>query len=67
MENYRLARQAFRMQSFKKATFQRAYWLNKTPKERIEGAWYLICAAYGLDFGTAHNMDRKAFQMRKRS
>jgi len=47
---YRLDRTAFKIQSFKEADNNRAYWLSKTPAERWAAAWYLTCCAYGIDY-----------------
>ena len=62
---YRLDRTAFKIQSFESATKQRAYWLSKTPAERLAAAWCLICAAWNLDMETPQRMDRSFFSMRK--
>lgn len=66
LKMYRLDRTAFSIESFKTATDQRAYWLSKTPAERLAAAWYLICAAWNLDVRTPQRMDRTVFSMRKR-
>ncbi len=66
MEEYRLDRTAFKIQTFEEASNQREYWLSKTPKERLEAAWYLICAAYNLDYRAENRLDRTYFQIRKR-
>jgi hypothetical protein len=62
----RLDRTTFSMQSFEQATKQRAYWLSKTPKERLAAAWYLICCAYNLDYQAENQIDKTYFEMRKR-
>jgi hypothetical protein len=62
----RLDRTAFSMQSFEQATNRRAYWLSKTPQERLAAAWYLICCAYNLDYQAENQIDRTCFEMRKR-
>ncbi len=67
MKQYRLDRSAFSIQTFTQATQQRAYWLSKTPQERISAAWYLICAAYNLDYKVQTKLDRNCFQMKKRA
>jgi hypothetical protein len=67
MEQYRLDRSAFSIQTFAEATHTRVYWLNKTPQERISAAWYLICVAYNLDYKVETKLDRNYFQMRKRA
>ena len=62
---YRLDRTAFSAQTFDSAAKQRAYWLTKTPAERLAAAWYLICAAWNLDITVPQRMDRSFFSMRK--
>ncbi|MBP6829013.1 MAG: hypothetical protein KA165_20760 [Saprospiraceae bacterium] len=62
---YRLDRTAFTIQSFESATKQRAYWLSKTPAERLAAAWYLTCSAWNLDLETPPQLDRTFFAMRK--
>lgn len=62
---YRLDRSAFTIQNFESASKQRAYWLSKSPAQRLEAAWYLICAAWNLDAGKPQPMDRNCFSMRK--
>ncbi len=66
IENYRLDRSAFQIQSFKQASQQRAYWLSKTPEERMAAAWYLICVAYNLDYQSENKLDRTVFHIKKR-
>ncbi len=61
---YRLDRQAFSIQSFESAAHQRAYWLSKTPQERLAAAWYLTCAAWNLDITKKHPLDRSCFSIR---
>jgi hypothetical protein len=62
---YRLDRTAFSAQTFDSAANQRAYWLSKTPAERLAAAWYLVCAAWNLDMTVPQRMDRSIFSMRK--
>jgi len=62
---YRLDRQAFTIQNFESAAHQRAYWLSKTPAERLSAAWYLICAAWNLDATVAQPLDRSQFSIRQ--
>lgn len=66
MEPFRLDRGAFKIQSQREAAQQRAYWMSKSPKERLAAAWYLICSAYGLDYAQPQPMDRSAFSIRNR-
>lgn len=44
----------------------REFWLAKTPKERLEAAWYLTCRAWNIDPNNPPRMDKTAFSMRKR-
>ncbi len=46
---------------------ERKYWLSKTPIERLNAAWFLICQAYNLDPSVQHKVDRTVFSRRKRS
>ncbi len=62
---YRLDKTAFKIQSFAEADNTRAYWLNKTPEERWKAAWFLTCAAYGIDYNNPPRLDRNHFSMRK--
>jgi len=64
---YRLDRQAFSIQTFETADNHRAYWLSKSPRERLEAAWYLICSAWNLDPASPTTMDRSQFSIRKHS
>ncbi|MEM6963317.1 MAG: hypothetical protein AAF573_01040 [Bacteroidota bacterium] len=67
MENkpYRLDRTKFKMQSFREADMQHAYWQNKSPTERLQAAFYLISVAYDFDINHPPKMDRNVFGMRK--
>lgn len=65
LKMYRLDRTAFKIQSYDSAAKQRAYWLSKTPAERLAAAWYLTCAAWNLDIETPLRLDRSSFSMRK--
>lgn len=65
-ETYRLDRTAFSAQTFEAAANQTAFWISKTPAERLSAAWYLICAAWNLDIQLEHRLDRTQFSMRKR-
>lgn len=64
-KRYRLDKSAFRIQTFEEASNNKAYWLSKSPSERWQAAWYLICCAYGLDPDNPPRLDRTAFSMRK--
>lgn len=65
MNERKLDRTTFKMQSFEEANKNRAYWLKKTPEERFAAAWYLICSAYNLPHRTDIPLDRTYFKMRK--
>ena len=62
---FRLARKAFKIQTHKESSDTRSYWLSKSPQERFEAAWYLICAAYNIDIKNPPRLDRTVFSMRK--
>ncbi len=62
---YRLDRSAFKIQTFQEADNSTAYWLKKTIEERWKAAWFLTCAAYGIDYKNQPRMDRQLFSMRK--
>ena len=66
MDAPRLDRTKFKAGIAENQTNDREYWLNKTPKERLAAAWYLICSAYGLEYRADHKLDRTVFSMRKR-
>lgn len=66
MEQFSLDRTAFKIQSHEEAAHSRQYWMNKTPRERLAAAWYLVCAAYDLDYQKPHRMDKSAFTIRTR-
>ncbi|MEY3248196.1 MAG: hypothetical protein RL742_239 [Bacteroidota bacterium] len=66
MDHFRLDRTAFTIQTHQEAANRRAYWMEKTPLERLAAAWYLICAAYNLDIQNPPRMDRSVFVIRKR-
>lgn len=61
---FRLDRSAFTATSAVAANDHVTYWKDKTYKERLEAAFYLICKAYGIDETT--KLDRTVFSMRKR-
>jgi len=62
---YRLDRSAFKIQTFKEADNTSAYWLKKTPEERLKAAWFLTCAAFSIDYTNPPRLDRQQFSMRK--
>ena len=63
-EKFRLDRTAFKATNAKDADDHVTEWRNKTPRERMEAAFFLICNAYGIDAKT--QMDKTVFSMRKR-
>lgn len=65
MEAYPLDRTSFKIQTFEAARQNRSYWMAKSPRERLEAAWYLICSAYNIEYSSGHRLDRTAFSMRK--
>ncbi len=65
MNEYRLDRTVFKVQTFEAARQNRSYWMTKSPRERLEAAWYLICSAYNIEHTAMHQLDRSAFSMRK--
>ena len=62
---FRLDRSAFKIQTHEQASNTCEYWLSKSPQERFDAAWYLICAAYNIDVKNPPRLDRNAFSMRK--
>jgi hypothetical protein len=62
---YRLDRTSFKIQTFEEASRTRAYWMQQPPAERFKAAWYLICAAYGIDSNNPPRLDKDYFAMRK--
>lgn len=61
----KLDRSAFRILSWEEKGFERNYWLEKTPFERLCAGWYLTCCAYNLPYSSDHKLDRTQFSMRK--
>ena len=62
---YRLDRTAFKIQTFEEADNNQTYWLSQSPEKRLQAAWFLTCAAYGLDPHNPPRLDREHFSMRK--
>ena len=62
----KLDKKAFAIKTFAQANNNKAYFLKKTPKERLAAAWYLTCIEYGLDPNKEHRMDKTFFRMKKR-
>jgi len=65
MKDYKLDRKAFKIQTFEEADKTAEYWRSKTPQERFEAAYYLICQAYHIDPENPPRLDRTVFSMRK--
>jgi hypothetical protein len=61
----RLDRTKFKRQSLKEADHHLAFWLSKTPAERLQAAWRLTCRAYGFDPANPPRLDRRVFSARK--
>ncbi len=64
-QKFRLDRTAFKATNAKNADDHVAEWLDKTPRERLEAAFFLIGHAYGVNAQT--KLDRTVFSKRKRS
>lgn len=62
---FQLDRSAFKIQTHKQASNTRNFWLTKSPQERFDAAWYLICIAYNIDIKNPPRLDRTVFSMRK--
>ena len=65
MKEYRMDRTVFAMQTFKESDDKRAYWLTRTPTERLQAAFYLNSVAYNFDLHNPPKMDRTVFAMGK--
>lgn len=42
-----------------------AFWLEKSPFERLAASYYLTCCAYGLEYKADHKLDRTFYGSRK--
>jgi hypothetical protein len=62
---FRLDRNSFKIQTHEESSNTLSYWLSKSPEERFEAAWYLICIAYNIDLKNPPRLDRTVFSMRK--
>jgi len=62
---FRLDRNSFKIQTQEESSNTLSYWLSKSPEERFEAAWYLICIAYNIDLKNPPRLDRTVFSMRK--
>lgn len=54
----KLDRTFSKTQKLEEQGFNEAYWLTKTPSERLAAAYYLTCCAYGLEYSADHKLDR---------
>lgn len=64
MEKFCLDRSAFKATTAGKADDHVTDWKNKTPRERMAAAFFLIYHAYGVDEKTP--LDRTVFSKRRR-
>jgi hypothetical protein len=64
MDDFRLDRTSFKATTVEKANDHISYWRNKSYKERLEAASFLIMHAYQIDINT--RLDRSVFSKRKR-
>jgi len=62
----RLDKSAFKKQTFEEADRNRAYWMSKTPMERLIAAHRLSLRAYGYDPDNPPRMDKTFFKKRVR-
>ena len=65
MNDYKLDRTAFKMQTFEEADMQYEYWKKQSIDERFRAAFYLNSIAYNFDLNNPPRMDKTAFSMRK--
>ena len=65
MNDYKLDRTAFKMQTFEETDMQYEYWKKQSIEERFRAAFYLNSIAYNFDLNNPPRMDRTAFSMRK--
>ena len=62
---FSLDRSVFKIQTFQEADNTVNYWLKETPLERWRAAWFITCAAYGIDCKNPPRLDRQHFSVRK--
>ncbi|MBL7762352.1 MAG: hypothetical protein JNL23_02885 [Chitinophagaceae bacterium] len=62
-KKYRLDRDAFKMSTVEEAANHYGFWKNKSMKERLDAAFYLIQQAYGINNKTL--LDKAVFSKRK--
>ena len=61
----RLDKSKFRKGSVEYIDDTRAYWLSKSPTERLQAAYFLILRTYGYSPDNPPRMDKTIFSMRK--
>lgn len=64
--SYRLDKTAFKQTKLEDQGNNRAYWMSRTPAERLAAAWYLTCRAYGIDPNNPPKMDKSLFRIKSR-
>jgi hypothetical protein len=62
-DKFRLDRSKFKATTIQEADDHVTYWKDKSYRERMEAAWYLINKAYGTTSAT--KLDRTVFSARK--
>jgi hypothetical protein len=62
-KKYRMDKTAFKVQTFEEADNHYGPWENKSTKERLDAASYLICQYYKVTPST--KLDRTVFSKRK--
>ena len=62
----RLDKSYFKKQTLNEADRNKAFWLTKTPYERLVAAYRLSLRAYGYDPDNPPRMDKTYFTKRKR-
>ena len=65
MNDYKLDRTVFKMQTFEEADMQYEYWEKQSIEERFRAAFYLNSIAYSFDLNNPPRMDKTVFFMRK--
>ena len=61
----KLDRTAFASQTFKEADDTLAFWLRKSPGERLRAGYILSLRVFGFDPENEPRLDRSKFSMRK--
>jgi hypothetical protein len=63
---YRLDKTAFKRQTAQEADHTTSYWKDKSAKQKLNAASYLILAAYGMLESGYPPMDKTMFHKKKR-